>query len=72
MIDPESIAFDIDGVFADTIPLVIEIARDEFGIDGIRPEDITCYALRDCLDIDGEIIEAVIKKLLDGNYSAKR
>ena len=35
-IDPASIAFDIDGVVADTMTLFLDIARDEYNIDWIR------------------------------------
>jgi uncharacterized protein len=68
-IDPSSIAFDIDGVVADTMSLFIDIARDEFGIDKIRYEDITSYSLEECLDIEKETIAIIVQKLLDGNYS---
>ncbi|MFC1829670.1 haloacid dehalogenase [Thermodesulfobacteriota bacterium] len=69
-IDPTSLAFDIDGVVADTMTLFLDIARDEFNIDGIRYEDITSYTLEDCLDIDTKTIGAIISKLLDGNHAA--
>jgi hypothetical protein len=36
MIDPGTLAFDIDGVVADTMTLFLEIARDEFNINSIR------------------------------------
>ena len=69
-IDPASVAFDIDGVFADTMTLFIDIARDEHDIGEIKYEDITCYQLEDCLDIDTAIIRDIITKLLDGTYAA--
>lgn len=68
MINPSSLAFDIDGVLADTMTLFLSIARDEYLIDGIKYEDITCYMLEDCLDIDTKIIEAIITQILDGNH----
>jgi uncharacterized protein len=68
-IDPSSIAFDIDGVVADTMSLFIDIAKDEFGIDKLRYEDITSYSLEECLGIEKETIAAIVQKLLDGNYS---
>ena len=40
MIDPAAIAFDIDGVVADTMSLFLEIARDVHHINHIRYEDI--------------------------------
>jgi 5'(3')-deoxyribonucleotidase len=70
-IEPESIAFDIDGVIADTMTLFLEIARDEFDIHGIRYEDITCYNLVDCIDMAPEVIDSVIVRLLDGGYRGR-
>ena len=70
MIDPALVAFDIDGVVADTMTLFIEIARDEFNIDGIRYEDITRYNLADCLSLDLEIIDSVVTKILNGDHRA--
>jgi uncharacterized HAD superfamily protein len=68
MIDPTRVAFDIDGVIADTMTLFLEIARDEFDIDGIRYEDITCYNLADCLKIDLGVIDSVVARILNGDY----
>lgn len=39
MINPVSVAFDIDGVIADAMTLFLDIARDIFHINGIRYED---------------------------------
>lgn len=69
MIDPKRLAFDIDGVFADTMQLFIEIARREFGIRHIRKEDIRSYFLEECVDIDKKIMETIIMKLIDGEYT---
>ena len=70
MIDPALVAFDIDGVIADTMTLFLEIARDEFDIDGLRYEDIICYNLADCLNMDLDIIDSVVAKILNGNHRA--
>lgn len=70
-IDPVSIAFDIDGVIADTMTLFLDIARDEFDVHGIRYEDITAYNLADCIDMPPELIDRVIVRLLDGGYRAR-
>jgi len=70
LIAPESIAFDIDGVIADTMTLFLDIARDEFAIDGIRYEDLRCYNLVDCVAIDPEVIDRIIARILDGGYRA--
>jgi len=70
IIAPESIAFDIDGVIADTMTLFLDIARDEFEIKGVRYEDIRCYNLVDCIDMDPEVIDRIITRILDGGYRA--
>ncbi len=70
MIDPASVAFDVDGVIADTMTLFLDIARDEFDVSGIRYEDMTCYALEECLDIDPAVIRAILVRILAGSYSA--
>ncbi|MGD2186594.1 MAG: haloacid dehalogenase [Desulfobacterales bacterium] len=70
MIDPASVAFDIDGVFADTMTLFLDIAHQEFDVDGIRYTDITCYNLTDCLAIEPKIIDAIVTRILDGTHTA--
>ena len=69
MIDPASIAFDIDGVFADTMTLFLDIAREDYEIDDIKYEDITCYALEECININGRVIEEIITKIMHGNHN---
>lgn len=68
MINPEEIAFDIDGVFADTMGLFIDIVRKEYGITRVAYTDITRYYLEECLDLQPDIITAVIKGILQGDY----
>jgi hypothetical protein len=63
------VAFDIDGVFADTMRLFLDIAQEEFNINSVQYEDITCYSLKDCINMDPEIIEAVVHKIIDGEYT---
>ena len=67
MINPASVAFDFDGVIADTMNLFLDIARSEYRINGIRYDDITCYALEDCLDINPEILKEIGRKIVEGN-----
>jgi len=69
MIDPADVAFDVDGVIADTMSLFLDIAREEYQIEGIRAEDMTCYILEECLDLDSGIIDAILDRILSGNYS---
>ena len=70
MIAPESIAFDIDGVFADIMSLFIDIARLEYNLF-VSYQDVTCYYLEDCLNIDNKIIDAILFKILSGDYDSK-
>ncbi len=67
-IHPSSVAFDVDGVCADTMGLFLKILGHDFGIHGIRREDITCYSLEKCLDVDENVILEAIRKILDGDY----
>ena len=69
MIDPASIAFDIDSVVADTMHLFLDIAREEDGETDLRYEDMTCYNLEDCLDLDPIILRQIIERIMDGNYT---
>jgi 5'(3')-deoxyribonucleotidase len=69
MIDPALIAFDVDGVFADTMTLFLDIAREEYEIYGVKYEDITCYLLEECINIDGRIIEQIIRQIMEGSHS---
>jgi len=70
MIDSTSLAFDIDGVFADTMSLFIDIAQEEYKIDNLRYEDISHYYLEECIDLNPEIISEIITKILDGKHNA--
>jgi uncharacterized HAD superfamily protein len=68
MVTPGNIAFDIDGVFANTMGLFLEIARNDYGINHILYQDITEYFLEECLDIDPEIIRVIINRILEGDF----
>ncbi len=69
-IDPAVLAFDVDGVCADTMRLFLDILQEEFGINRIRYEDITSYSLENCLNLDSEIIRQAVNKILDGDHRA--
>lgn len=61
---PDEIAFDIDGVVADTFHVFVDIARREYGY-GFDYEDITEYEFLRVLDMDEAVSEAIIQALLD-------
>lgn len=71
MIDPYSLAFDIDGVLADTMTLFLDIAREEYKIYDVKYEDITCYTLEECVDIDPVLIETILVRIMDGTHKAQ-
>ena len=63
-ISPKEIAFDIDGVFADTFRVFVEKARDEYGYQ-FHYEDITEYDFRKVVSIDDEVSEEIIRSLMN-------
>jgi 5'(3')-deoxyribonucleotidase len=67
-IDPTLVAFDIDGVVADTMGLFLDIAASDYQVTGVRYEDISCYYLDECIDMDTAIIDAIVERLLEGDY----
>ncbi len=62
-IKPNELAFDIDGVFADTIGAFIREARDRYGII-IRYEDITEYELMKSIKMDENTMIELAKRIL--------
>ena len=68
LIPPAAVAFDIDGVIADTMTLFLDIAREDYAIEGIKLSDITSYDLEKCLDIDAGILTEISNKIVDGVY----
>ncbi len=67
-IDPRKIAFDIDGVIADTMGLFIDILHEHYNVHTVHYEDITDYQLEDCLDLDPEVMAGAVDRIMDGNY----
>ncbi len=71
MIDPATLAFDIDGVIADTMHLFLDILSDHYGVDSVRYTDITCYQLDECLNLEEDVLMGAIGRILEGNYRAR-
>jgi len=69
MIPLASIAFDIDGVVANTMQLFIHISREKYQLH-FNLEDITNYDLTRCLDIDFKVMWDIIEKILTGDHEA--
>lgn len=64
-IEPGRIAFDIDGVVADTMATFLRLARIRFGFTWLRKEDLWTYDLQACLDIEKSILDELICLTLD-------
>ena len=63
-IHPEQIAFDFDGVVADTFRLFVKLACSEYGID-IKYESITDYEFLNVVKMDRALAERLIEILTD-------
>jgi hypothetical protein len=63
-IAPKEIAFDVDGVFADTFQVFVEKARSDYGYR-FGYEDITEYDFLKVLDMVEEESDAIVQTLLD-------
>lgn len=70
MIDPAALAFDIDGVIADTMQLFLDILSDHYEIHTVRYTDITSYRLDHCLDLDEDVLEGATARIINGGYRA--
>jgi len=68
MIPLASVAFDIDGVVANTMGLFIDLAREQYNIS-IHYEQIILYDLTQCLDIDFKIVWDIFQQIMDGNHA---
>ena len=71
MIDPKRLAFDIDGVLANTMQLFLDILMEVYGVNHIAYEDINQYDLNACLDLDPDIISGAAGRIIDGNYPCR-
>ncbi|MCL5405417.1 MAG: haloacid dehalogenase [Deltaproteobacteria bacterium] len=68
-IDPGRLAFDIDGVVADTMSVFVRLAHERYGLTQLSKQDMLCYNLHDCLDLGKEIIDDLIVLTLDEEHT---
>ena len=61
---PHELAFDIDGVIADTFRAFVKTARERYNVE-IEYEAITDYDFRKVIDIDEETSNEIIEMILD-------
>lgn len=70
-IEPSEIAFDIDGVVADTMAVFIQLAHERYGLTHLTQEDLSCFDLYRCLNVDRSIIDDLICLTLDDENTLK-
>lgn len=61
---PNELAFDIDGVVADTFRAFVETAENQYGVQ-LQYENITDYDFLSVLDIAEDIFDEIIDRILD-------
>lgn len=70
-IDPKHLAFDIDGVVADTMKVFVDLARERYGLRHLTKEHLTCYDLRRCVAAPPQVIDELICLTLDDEHTAR-
>jgi uncharacterized protein len=68
-IEPSELAFDIDGVVADTMVVFVRLAQEQYGFTWLTKEDLRQYDLRACLNVDPEIVDELICLTLDDEHT---
>lgn len=68
-ISPTCLAFDVDGVVADTMALFVRLAREHYGLADLSKEDMYCYDLRRCLSMDAKLLDDLICLTLDDEHT---
>ena len=63
-IPPNELAFDIDGVVADTFRTLVETAESQYGIR-LQYDEITDYDFLSVLDIEENIFNEILARILD-------
>ncbi len=61
-----SLAFDIDGVVADIMTTFLDLARTRYNVGHhLRYEHMTTFQLEECLDLEPDIIQSLIRELIN-------
>ncbi len=68
-IDPCGLAFDIDGVVADTMEVFVTLARERFGFEHISKDDISCYNIYKCLQIEKDVLDELVCLTMDDEHT---
>ncbi len=68
-IDPCTLAFDVDGVVADTMEVFVRLAHEKYALTRLSKQDMLCYNLYECLDLEKDIIDDLISLTLDHEHT---
>jgi len=68
-IEPSDLAFDIDGVVADTMAVFVRLARERYGFTWLTKEDLRQYDLHACLKVAPKIVDELICVTLDDEHT---
>ena len=68
-IEPSDLAFDIDGVVADTMAVFVKLAHERYGFTWLTKEDLRRYDLHACLKVAPEIVDELICMTLDDEHT---
>ncbi|MEJ5348916.1 MAG: hypothetical protein WHS46_09535 [Desulfosoma sp.] len=69
--DPRHLAFDIDGVVADTMKVFVDLARERYGLRYLTKEHLITYDLRRCVAAPSHVIDELICLTLDDEHTAR-
>jgi uncharacterized protein len=67
--DPCTMAFDIDGVVADTMTMFVQLAHERYGLADLSKDDLQQYDLYQCLGLERTIIDELICLTLDDEHT---
>jgi len=67
ILDCTGLAFDFDGVMADTMGLFVDMVQEKYGRYDITLENITDYDLRKCIDVDLDVLIDIGSKIMAEN-----
>lgn len=68
-IEPSELAFDIDGVVADTMAVFVRLAHERYGFTWLKKEDLRRYDLHACLDVLPGVVDELICTTLDDEHT---
>lgn len=64
-LEPDRVAFDIDGVVLDIVTPFLRLLEERYGYGGFTPEDVTGFDLERALKIPGEVVADIVDDLIN-------